>query len=52
VSNWPTWYGSWLEALKAVLALLLPTQGRWADKYTAERQYVLTLSSEFRQAFY
>jgi hypothetical protein len=38
--------------LKAWFALLLPTQGRWADKYAAEKQSVLTLEfKRFRQAF-
>jgi len=38
--------------LKAWFALLLPTQGRWAQKYAAEKQSVLMLEfKRFRQAF-
>jgi len=38
--------------LKAWLALRLPTQGRWADKYAAEKQSVLRREfKRFRQAF-
>ena len=37
---------------KAWFALLLPAEGRWAEKYAAEKQSVLTLEfKRFRQAF-
>jgi len=53
VSNWAYMVMAALAwTLKAWFALLLPTQGRWADKYAAEKQSVLTLEfKRFRQAF-
>lgn len=53
VSNWAYMVMASLAwTLKAWFALLLPTQGRWADKYAAEKQSVLTLEfKRFRQAF-
>jgi hypothetical protein len=53
VSNWAYMVMASLAwTLKAWFALLLPTQGRWADKYVAEKQSVLTLEfKRFRQAF-
>lgn len=53
VSNWAyRVMASLAWTLKAWFALLLPTQGRWADKYAAEKQSVLTLEfKRFRQAF-
>ena len=38
--------------LKAWFAFLLPAEGRWAEKYAAEKQSVLTMEfKRFRQAF-
>jgi hypothetical protein len=53
VSNWAYMVMASLAwTLKAWFALLLPTQGRWADKYTEEKQSVLTLEfKRFRHAF-
>jgi hypothetical protein len=53
VSNWAYMVMASLAwTLKAWFALLLPTQGRWADKYAAEKQSVLMLEfKRFRQAF-
>jgi len=53
VSNWAYMVMASLAwTLKTWFALLLPTQGRWADKYAAEKQSVLTLEfKRFRQAF-
>jgi hypothetical protein len=53
VSNWAYMVMASLAwTLKAWFALLLPTSGRWADKYAAEKQSVLTLEfKRFRQAF-
>jgi len=53
VSNWAYMVMASLAwTLKAWFALLLPTEGRWADKYVAEKQSVLTLEfKRFRQAF-
>jgi len=53
VSNWAYMVMASLAwTLKAWFALLLPTQGRWADKHAAEKQSVLTLEfKRFRQAF-
>ena len=53
VSNWAyRVMASLAWTLKAWLALRLPTQGRWADKYAAEKQSVLRREfKRFRQAF-
>ena len=53
VSNWAYMVMASLAwTLKAWFALLLPTQGRWAQKYAAEKQSVLTMEfKRFRQAF-
>jgi hypothetical protein len=53
VSNWAYMVMASLAwTLKAWFALLLPAEGRWAAKYTAEKQSVLTLEfKRFRQAF-
>ncbi len=53
VSNWAYMVMASLAwTLKAWFALLLPVAGRWADKYAAEKQSVLTLEfKRFRQAF-
>ena len=53
VSNWAYMVMASLAwTLKAWFALLLPTRGRWADKYAVEKQSVLTLEfKRFRQAF-
>ena len=53
VSNWAYMVMASLAwTLKAWFALLLPTQGRWTDKYVQEKQSVLTLEfKRFRQAF-
>ncbi len=53
VSNWAYMVMASLAwTLKAWFALLLPTQGRWADKYAAEKQSVRVLEfKRFRQAF-
>jgi hypothetical protein len=53
VSNWAYMViASLAWTLKAWFALLLPTQGRWADKHAEEKQSVLTLEfKRFRQAF-
>ena len=53
VSNWAYMVMASLAwTLKAWFALLLPTSGRWAQRYAAEKQSVLTLEfKRFRQAF-
>jgi len=53
VSNWAYMVMASLAwTLKAWFALRLPTQGRWAQKYAAEKQSVLTLEfKRFCQAF-
>jgi hypothetical protein len=53
VSNWAYMVMASLAwTLKAWFALLLPAEGRWATKYAAEKQAVLTLEfKRFRQAF-
>jgi hypothetical protein len=53
VSNWAYMVMASLAwTLKAWFALLLPTRGRWADKYAAEKQSVLRLEfKRFCQAF-
>jgi len=53
VSNWAYMVMASLAwTLKAWFALLLPAEGRWARKYGAEKQSVLTLEfKRFRQAF-
>ena len=53
VSNWAYMVMASLAwTLKAWFALLLPAEGRWAQKYAAEKQSVLTLEfKRFRQAF-
>lgn len=53
VSNWAYMVMASLAwTLKAWFALLLPTQGRWADRHAAEKQSVLTLEfKRFGQAF-
>jgi hypothetical protein len=53
VSNWAYMVMASLAwTLKAWFALLLPVEGRWAEKYAAEKQAVLTLEfKRFRQAF-
>jgi len=53
VSNWAYMVMASLAwTLKAWFALLLPAEGRWAEKYAAEKQSVLTLEfKRFRQAF-
>jgi hypothetical protein len=53
VSNWAYMVMASLAwTLKAWFALLLPTQGRWADQHAAEKQSVLALEfKRFRQAF-
>ena len=53
VSNWAyRVMASLAWTLKAWFALLLPAEGRWAQKYAAEKQSVLTLEfKRFRQAF-
>jgi hypothetical protein len=53
VSNWAYMVMASLAwTLKAWFALLLPAEGRWAAKYTAEKQSVLTLEfKRFRRAF-
>ena len=53
VSNWAYMVMAALAwTLKAWFALLLPAEGRWAEKYAAEKQSVLTLEfKRFRQAF-
>jgi hypothetical protein len=53
VSNWAYMVMASLAwTLKAWFALWLPAEGRWADKYAAEKQSVLMLEfKRFRQAF-
>ena len=53
VSNWAYMVMASLAwTLKAWFALLLPAEGRWAQKHAAEKQSVLTLEfKRFRQAF-
>ena len=53
VSNWAyRVMASLAWTLKAWFALWLPAEGRWAQKYAAEKQSVLTLEfKRFRQAF-
>jgi len=53
VSNWAYMVMAALAwTLKAWFALLLPAEGRWAEKYAAEKQSVLTLEfKRFRQTF-
>lgn len=53
VSNWAYLVMASLAwTLKAWFALWLPAEGRWAQKYAAEKQSVLTLEfKRFRQAF-
>jgi hypothetical protein len=53
VSNWAYMVMASLAwTLKAWFALRLPAEGRWADKYAAEKQSVLVLEfKRFRQAF-
>jgi len=53
VSNWAyRVMASLAWSLQAWFALLLPAEGRWARKYAAEKQSVLTLEfKRFRQAF-
>lgn len=53
VSNWAYMVMASLAwTLKAWFALRLPAEGRWADKYAAEKQSVLRLEfKRFRQAF-
>ncbi len=53
VSNWAyRVMASLAWTLKAWFALLLPAEGRWAQKYAAEKQSVLALEfKRFRQAF-
>lgn len=53
LSNWAYMVMASLAwTLKAWFALLLPVQGRWTQKYAAEKQAVLTLEfKRFRQAF-
>ena len=53
VSNWAyRVMASLAWTLKAWFALWLPAEGRWATKYAAEKQSVLTLEfKRFRQAF-
>jgi hypothetical protein len=53
VSNWAYMVMASLAwTLKAWFALLLPVAGRWATKYAAEKQAVLTLEfKRFRQFF-
>jgi hypothetical protein len=53
VSNWAYMVMASLAwTLKAWFALRLPAEGRWAEKYAAEKQSVLVLEfKRFRQAF-